>query len=213
VSRRTVLFDLDGTISDSAPGILGSIEYAFIEMGLPYPGHTNRALGPPIKDIFAMLGCPPDRVEEAISHYRVRYRHKGLFENTVYDGIPDLLERLIDSGAQLAIATSKPELFAERILEHFGLAKRFAFIGGATMDSSRAVKADVIAHTLAHLDEVDLATTVMVGDRLHDIHGATAHNLPAYGVLWGYGSLAELTEAGAYATVANPSDLADLLLP
>jgi phosphoglycolate phosphatase len=212
MSRRTVLFDLDGTISDSAPGILGSIAYAFVEMGLPYPGHTNRALGPPIKDIFAMLGCPADRVEEAISHYRVRYRHRGLFENTVYDGIPELLTELLDSGAQLAIATSKPELFAERILEHFGLAKHFAFIGGATMDSSRAAKADVIAHTLAHLDDVDLATTVMIGDRLHDMHGAAAHRLPAYGVLWGYGSLTELTDAGALATVVHPSELAELLL-
>lgn len=212
MSQRTVLFDLDGTLSDSAPGILASVEYAFVEMGLPYPGHSRRLLGPPIKDIMAMLHCPIDRVDEAISHYRVRYRTIGLFENTVYDGIPELLKSLVDNGDQLAIATSKPELFAAQILEYFGLADCFAFIGGATLDSSRAAKADVIAHTLRNLSSVDISNIVMVGDRMHDVMGAESHGIETYGVLWGYGDESELSGAGAKALVTHPADLANLLL-
>ncbi len=212
MSQRTILFDLDGTLSDSAPGILASVEYAFVEMGLPYPGHSRQLLGPPIKDIMAMLHCPPDRVDEAIRHYRVRYRSVGLFENTVYDGIPELLKSLVDSGDQLAIATSKPELFATQILEYFGLAACFAFIGGATLDSSRAAKGDVIAHTLRNLASVDIANTVMIGDRMHDVVGAASHGIETYGVLWGYGDADELGNAGAKALVAHPAHLAQLLV-
>lgn len=212
MTQRTILFDLDGTISDSAPGILTSVQYAFEQMGLHYPGHSRRLLGPPIKDIMAMLHCPPARVDEAIAHYRVRYRSIGLFENTVYDGIPELLKALVDNDDQLAIATSKPEVFAVQILEYFGLAECFTFIGGATLDSSRAAKADVITHTLAHLDDVDLENVVMVGDRMHDVMGAESHGIETYGVLWGYGDELELSGAGAKALVTHPSDLQQMLL-
>lgn len=212
MTQRTILFDLDGTLSDSAPGIFRSIQYAFEQLELPYPGDSPYLLGPPIKDIMAMLHCPPLLVDEAIGHYRVRYRTIGLFENTVYDGIPALLTALSANGDQLAVATSKPEVFAVQILEHFGLAEHFAFIGGATLDSVRSVKADVIAHTLAHLPSFNLANTVMVGDRMHDMKGAAAHGLDAFGVLWGYGSQEELEGSGAVATVAHPDNLASILL-
>jgi phosphoglycolate phosphatase len=212
MTQRTILFDLDGTLSDSAPGIMASIEYAFEEMDLPFPGRRDELLGPPLKDIFSMLHVPEDMLDRAVKLYRIRYGTIGKFENTVYDGIPELLGGLVENGDRLALATSKPDVYAVEILEHFGLAQHFTFIGGATLDGTRGPKAGVVAHTLAHLGDIDLSSTVMVGDRLHDVHGAAENGLETIGVLWGYGDLAELTEAGAKMLVETPTELADILL-
>jgi phosphoglycolate phosphatase len=212
MTQRTILFDLDGTLSDSAPGIMASIEYAFEEMGLPFPGRRDELLGPPLKDIFSMLHVPEGMLDDAVKHYRIRYGTIGKFENTVYDGIPELLQGLTDNGDRLALATSKPDVYATQILEHFGLAHHFTFIGGATLDGTRGPKAGVVAHTLANLGDIDLSSTVMVGDRMHDVHGAAENRLETIGVLWGYGDYAELTEAGAKILVETPSELADILL-
>ena len=212
MTQRTILFDLDGTLSDSAPGIMASIEYAFEEMGLPFPGRRDELLGPPLKEIFSMLHVPDDMLDGAVKLYRIRYGTIGKFENTVYEGIPELLNGLVENGDRLALATSKPDVYAVQILEHFGLAHHFTFIGGATLDGSRGAKAGVVAHTLANLGDIDLSSTVMIGDRLHDVHGAAENGVETIGVLWGYGDHAELSEAGAKMLAGTPAELADILL-
>lgn len=212
MTQRTILFDLDGTLSDSAPGIFASIEYAFNEMHLPFPGRSYHLLGPPLQEIFAMLHVPDERLAEAITHYRARYHTVGLFENTMYDGIPELLSDLVENGDRLALATSKPDVYATRILEHFGLAKYFTFIGGASLDGVRGEKAGVVEHTLKHLGDIDLTNTVMVGDRYHDVLGAAVHGVETIGVLWGYGDRAELNDAGARLLVETPTELGYILV-
>lgn len=210
---ETVLFDLDGTISDSAPGIVASLEHAYAALEIEAPTDLRSKIGPPLPVMLAELGLPVRVHEEFIAAYRGRYTTIGLFENTVYDGIPETLDSLEEAGIRLAIATSKPELFAVRILEYFGLADRFEFIAGASMDQSgRGRKADVIEHCLAHLPGAVSATTIMVGDRHHDIEGAAEHAIRAIGITWGYGSCAELVHAGAMAVIDVPAQLIAAIL-
>lgn len=217
-SIDVVLLDLDGTLTDAAPGIINCIVYALDDMGMDHPAPATMCtfLGPPLADTFGRrLGMTPDQVDYAIEKYRERYHDLGLYENTVYDGIPELLASLDEAGIVLAIATSKPTYSATRILEHFGLAERLAFIGGADLAGERHDKAAVIAHTLEELAAIgrpaDPARTRMVGDREHDVLGAQAHGIGTVGVLWGYGSAEELTSAGATDLVATPAELAALL--
>jgi phosphoglycolate phosphatase len=209
-----ILFDLDGTLTDSAPGIVACMRYALDEMGIPHPDDATLRtfLGPPLAETFGhhfhLSGADIDR---AIAIYRVRYHDVGLFENSVYADVPEVLAHLDATDAVLAIATSKPTYSATRILERFGLAGHFAFIGGAELDGTRHAKADVIAHTLLHLQLAgtlpDRAAIVMVGDREHDVLGARAHDIDCIGVLWGYGDADELTAAGAVGLCAAPADL------
>lgn len=213
-----VLFDLDGTLTDSAPGIVNCLRYALDEMGVEHPDDATLAtfLGPPLKFTFRdHFNMNAAQVDVAIAHYRVRYHDVGLFENSVYPGIPELLQRLSGQGVTLATSTSKPTESATRILEHFDLAKYFAFIGGASMDMSRNSKAEVIAHTREALaaQGLNLAGTpfTMVGDREHDVLGAAHFGIPAIGVLWGYGSRAELEGAGASAIAETAEQLGDML--
>ncbi len=214
VPPEIVLFDLDGTLTDSAPGILNGIRIALADQGLQMPDEAVQRtfLGPPLVDTFGgYYGMSASEVERAIATYREHYHDVGLFENTVYDGIPELLEELTALGMTLAVSTSKPTYSATRILEHFDLSRHFAFIGGAELDGSRQTKAEVIAHTLdvlAERGQLDEATTrVMVGDRAHDVRGAATHGIDCIGVLWGYGDEAELTTAGAAAIAADPDEL------
>jgi len=204
----TVLFDLDGTLTDSAPGIINSIRHALAKADAPMPGSEtlNRFLGPPLVDSFMRYcGFGKAAAEQALADYREYFTSVGMFENRVYDGIVPMLERIGRSGVACVVATSKPEQFARQILDHFDLTRHFVDIHGATMDEGRNQKADVIAWALAH------ATTdgpyVMVGDRANDVDGAKANGLPCVGVLWGYGSAAEL--AGATHLVRTPNELAD----
>lgn len=213
-----VLLDLDGTLTDSAPGIVNGIRYALDDMGIDHPDDATLRtfLGPPLAVTFGEhFDMTDDQVAHAIAKYREHYHDVGLFENAVYDGVPELLDRLGDSGFTLAVATSKPTYSATRILEHFGLVDRLAFIGGADLAGERHDKAAVIAHTIDELTErgisVDIARTVMVGDRHHDVAGAAAHGIATIGVLWGYGDAEELTGAGAVALADTPADLGDLL--
>ena len=219
-----ILFDLDGTLTDSRPGIVNCLRYMLDDLGIDHPTDDviQTFLGPPLSvTLRDHYGLDNDEILRAIAKYRERYHEVGLFENDVYDGIPELLENLraLD-GVRLATATSKPTEPATRILEHFGLAQYFDFIGGASLDHTREAKADVIAHTLTALDidpesvPRELATgtrIVMVGDREHDVKGAKAHGIPAIGVLWGYGSEYELAAAGALMTVPNPAMLGRVL--
>ena len=214
--RKTyVLFDLDGTLTDPAEGITNAVIYALTEMGVTPPPRESlyRFIGPPLADSFREF-FPEERVQEAIDTYRVYFRSKGMFENTVYDGIPELLRTLRDSGMILAVATSKPEEFSVTILEHFGLAEYFTVIGGADMAGKRGEKAQVIRRTLDLLGVADPAEErfFMAGDRKFDMEGAKAFGMTSLGVTWGYGSRKELTDAGADFTADTPADLLEQIL-
>jgi phosphoglycolate phosphatase len=210
-----VLFDLDGTLTDSAPGITGALVRMFETIGRPVPTPVELVeyVGPPLLESLQEIGGMSEpEAREALGVYRKFYAEHGAFDSAVFPGIRGLLERLSAAGIPLAVATSKPELQATRILEHFGLAQYFEVITGATEDESRSAKADVVAEALRRLEErgIDLGHTVMVGDRSYDVIGAGEHGLPTILVEWGYGSPAEA--AGAIAVVHSADQLSSLLL-
>jgi phosphoglycolate phosphatase len=205
---RAVLFDLDGTLSRSAPGILGSLRRAFAAVGLPPLTAQQEAhiLGPPFYEVLPPI-VGVERVGAVIAAYREYYAADGMFDTVAYDGIDELLSGLTAAGVELAVATSKPEHFAVPIVAHLGLADRFVTIGGDTMDGMRASKALVVGEVLARLGRPDPSTVVMVGDRSHDVFGAAAHQLRCYGAGWGYGAPGELSGAGAIGVFDNPGEL------
>lgn len=212
---ETVLFDLDGTLSDSAPGILGALRTSFAEAGLEWvDDDTARSLlGPPFWHSLPPL-VGEHRVEQVVASYRQHYvEHGAMFDTTRYDGVLETLQALAERGHRLAVATSKPEPHASRIVEHLGLAGFFETVCGDTLDGGRDSKALVVGEALRRLGGPDPATVLMVGDRSHDVLGAAAHGLDCAGALWGYGSAAELTAAGASRLCAKPSEVLDLLAP
>jgi len=200
-----VLLDLDGTLTDSAPGIVASVAHAYRTLGLPVPdAATLRSfVGPPIAVSFAAHGIAPERLAEAIGAYRSAFTAGGMFDNSVFPGVLDALERLRAAGCTLAVATSKPEVFAVPICERFGITERVDGVYGAPLDDVPSTKATVIAHALAELGARAPGTdrTVMVGDREHDVHGAAEHGIDCLGVTWGYAEPGELVAAGAVALV------------
>lgn len=211
---QTILFDLDGTLTDSGQGILNSVAYALDQMGIEEsnPENLKRFIGPPLYESFARFyQLNPADTQAAIDAFRVYFKERGMFENQLYPGIVPLLEDLTEAGKTLAIATSKPEVFAKQILDYFGIAHYFDVIAGASLDSSRISKTDVITYALAQLD-YNPQTTIMVGDREHDIQGAQAKHLASIGVLYGYGTKQELEEAGATRIAQTVVDLKELLL-
>jgi phosphoglycolate phosphatase len=211
----TILFDLDGTLTDPLEGIARSIRYALERLDRPQLGDEvlRTWIGPSLRDSLAgVLDGDQALVERGMALYRERYGPVGIFENRIYPGIPDLLADLAAAGSRVCLATSKPQIFAQRILEHFGIAGHFTMIGGATLDTSRERKADVIAYVLDALHADARAGAVMVGDREHDVIGARQHDLPTIGVTYGYGSRAELVAAGAAAIADDVAALRDLLL-
>ena len=214
MTRTHVLIDLDGTLSDSHAGIARSLQYAFAECGFEPPtDHAVRdAIGPPFEVSFPKLGVGPDDFERVVDKYRERYNDIGLFENTVYDGIPEMLETLRADGLTLALATAKPEEPARRITTHFGLSHHFAFEAGSSGKSgNRRTKADVITYALAALSISAGDHVVMLGDRNHDVEGAIANGIDCIGVSWGFGSHKELAGAGAIAVANRPADVAGLI--
>ena len=208
-----MLFDLDGTLSHSEPGICGTLKLALAEVGLPVPSDDllRTAIGPPFTTGLPDIGVPADRVDEVTVAYRSIYEDTGLFDTTMYDGVADLLDELTDRGRTLCVATSKPETSALRVVEHFGLSDRFKVIGAASDDYLVHTKADVIASVLDRLGLVGGDEIVMVGDRRYDVEGAAAHGIDTIGVTWGYGSRTELQAAGAWAIVEQPSDVGRLV--
>lgn len=216
----TVLFDLDGTLNDSQLGIITSLRHALATIGLDDPGHEALmpAIGPPFEVMLPQLGFPAERLDDIIAAYRERYDVTGMFENELYPGVVELLDAVAALGVRLAIATAKPEPTALGILEHFGLTDRFATIAGATHvrtgPGSRRTKGEVIAEALMRLGipagEAP-ARAVMIGDRDHDVEGASEHGIPVIGVEWGYGSRNELLGAGASVVCATPSEVAACL--
>lgn len=208
-----MLFDLDGTIADSRLGIVNSLRYGFEQMGLPVPpdDELEACIGPPLVVALPRFGLDPETVERLIVVYRSRYKPIGILEAELYPGMRDLLYRLADSGLTLAIATSKPEPFAERLVEHFDLQRPLTVVAGATFDETRMHKHDIIAHALSQLPGSTPDNTVMVGDRHHDVDGARQHGLKAIGVSWGFGSRDELTGAGAWRLVDTADELGDVV--
>jgi phosphoglycolate phosphatase len=209
-----VLFDLDGTLTDSAPGILNSIRYALGRLDRPVPDESvlRRFIGPPLRDSFRdVLGFAPPLVEQAITEYRVYFSDRGLYENALYPGVAELLTALRDRGVVLALATSKPQVFAERIVEHFDIARHFEMISGAALDGGRQHKPEIIGHALDVLGLAPDAPAVMVGDREHDVLGARAHDMASIGVTWGYGTADELRAAGVTAIAGDVAALSALL--
>ena len=204
---KAVLFDLDGTLTDSGEGIINCAVFAMERLGIPVPPREELGVfvGPPLWDTFRQFGVPADRVDEAVEIFRSRYVPIGKFENTPYPGIREVLEVLRAQGRKLYVATSKPEVTAREILEHFDLSRYFTEICGASVDKTRSSKEDVIAYLLS-LDACK-EHSVMVGDTAFDVIGAAAHGIPTIGAAWGYGKMEDMVSAGAAAIARSPEDL------
>ena len=209
--KKSILFDLDGTLTDSGEGIMNCAELALRHFGIPVPARDTMRVfvGPPLSDTFMRFGVPESNVQEAIEVYRSRYIPVGKYENTLYPGIYQVLEALHRDGFKLYVATSKPEAMSIEILEHFEIAKFFDRICGASMDSSRSTKDEVIAYLLEEVRPD--GNLIMVGDTKYDVLGAAVHKLPTIGVSWGYGTVEDLMEAGAASIAHSPVELLSLL--
>jgi phosphoglycolate phosphatase len=210
-----ILFDLDGTIVDSAPGITATLAYTFETLGLPIPTPSElmKYVGPPLLDSFRDYArFTPEQSAEALVIYREKYLNVGAYDASQFPGVGLVLKAIHESALPMSLATSKPELPATLILEHFNLASYFDIITGASEDEVRSAKSDVVAEALLRLKAMgaDVSRPVLVGDREHDVLGAAANDVPTIFVEWGYGSAAE--QAGAVAVVSTPEELTALLL-
>jgi phosphoglycolate phosphatase len=216
MSWDVVLFDLDGTLTDSGLGVGNGVLYALAQMGFPKPSddELKKYLGPPLWTSFSdYAGMDEPQTIEAVRLYREYYNETGAYENFVYPGIPELLTKLASDGKRLAVATSKVDYAAVNILQHFNMDHFFDVIAGSDETGElRGTKALVIEHALAELRMCDGTSIVMIGDREHDILGAKEHGIPGIGVLYGYGDRAELESAGAVEIATEVSDLASVLL-
>ena len=201
MGKKSILFDLDGTLTDSGEGIMKCAKLGLEHFGIEVPSINALRVfvGPPLRESFVKFGVPEDKAEEAIAVYRSRYIPIGKYENHPYPGIPELLEKLRAQGYDLYVATSKPEEMSVDILKKFGLDHYFSRICGASMDASRSNKEDVIAYLLQQCDPD--GEVIMVGDTKYDVLGAKFHGIPCIGVAWGYGEVADLEESGAAAIV------------
>ena len=210
MSYDYLLFDLDGTLTDPGEGITNSVAYALRKQGIEVTDRKELYcfIGPPLSESFSrFFGFSMEESLRCVEYYREYYRDKGIFENLLYDGIPELLATLKSRGKKIILATSKPELFAKQILDHFGLTEYFDHICGASMDESRNKKAAVIEYALETAKLDDLARAVMIGDREHDINGARLNGLDSIGVLFGYGDRPELEAAGATYIAESVEDI------
>ena len=207
MEKKAILFDLDGTLTDSGEGIINCAILALEYFGLPVPDRETLRVfvGPPLRDTFFKFGVAEKDLDKAVEVYRSRYIPIGKYENHPYPGIEKLLAQLKADGHRLYVATSKPEEMSKDILNKFDLSQYFDIVCGATLDGSRDSKADVISYLLERAGGVDSA--IMVGDTVFDIVGATAHGIPAIGVSWGYGSVQEMKNAGAIAIVHTMEEL------
>lgn len=211
MAYKTILFDLDGTLTDSAPGIINCVIPALEHYGIPIPERSALRVfvGPPLHDMFVKFGVPAECADEAVEIFRSRYLTVGKFENAPYPGIPELLQALKARGHTLLIATSKPESLALEVTKKFELDGYFDRICGASMDRSRVNKDDVIAYLLEQNGTAD--NMVMVGDTAYDVIGAAAHGIPTIGVSWGYADVQEVLDAGAIAIAQDTQTLLALL--
>ncbi|QMS86781.1 HAD family hydrolase [Nostoc edaphicum CCNP1411] len=209
-----VLFDLDGTLTDPKPGITGCIQYALSELGYKPPNadELHWCIGPPLKDSFSQLlnTLNGTLIEQAILLYRHRFATIGLFENSLYPQIPEILKAIRFAGYKTFVATSKPYIYATQIIEYFDLALLFDSIYGSELDGTRSIKGDLIHHILV-TENLSSSSVVMVGDRSHDIIGAKRHDIASIGVTYGYGTEEELKAHGADFIAHSPSDILRLL--
>ena len=215
-SCEYIFFDLDGTLTDPGIGITNSVMYALQHYGIFVSDRSElyKFIGPPLIDSFqTYYGFSHEQAKEGVAFYREYFTDRGIFENEVYPGIPETLQRLKAAGKRLLVATSKPEPFAEQIMEHFGLADYFDVVAGAAFDETRTQKWEVIDYALDRIGVTDRKSVLMVGDREHDVLGAEKCGLVGcIGVLYGYGSRSELEQAGAVAYAETPAQIADIIL-
>lgn len=215
IIKKYILFDLDGTVTDPMIGITKSVRYALNKFGIEVEDLNTlcKFIGPPLKDSFMnFYNFSEGDALKAITYYREYFSTNGLYENTVYENFEDMLIALKNDGKSLIIATSKPTVFAEKILEHFNLKKYFDFISGSNLDNTRTKKSDIISYALEQQMINNMSEIIMIGDREHDIIGAKALNIESIGVLHGYGSYEELSSSGADYIVKDVSELKSLLL-
>ena len=205
---RTIYFDLDGTLTDPKPGITGSIQYALKKLGKAVPSQDELTwcIGPPLHASLKALTGTDALADQALLLYRERFSDVGLYENALYPGIHDTLAALAATGARIFVATSKPAVYATRIVEHFGLKPYFERVFGSELDGTRVDKRDLLRYALAET-EVDPRQAIMIGDRSHDVVGARTNGMTAIGVLYGYGNEAELRDAGAHHICAAHPEL------
>ena len=205
-----VLLDLDGTLTDPREGIVGCFRFALTRMNVTCPNDAElaRFIGPPLRESIEQLLPSANQAlrEEALTLFRTRFSSTGMFENFVYPGITSALTTLLDSGARLFVVTSKPQVFAKRIVEHFGLDHYFSAVHGSELGGALSSKGALIAHALKS-EGLEPSGTIMVGDRAHDVLGAHANDVQTVGVLWGYGSREELAAAGATYLCEHPAEL------
>ncbi len=208
----SILFDLDGTLTDPFTGITNSLQHALTTMGMEPPPaqELRRYIGPPLQATFREILGDEGRAADALGHYRQRYGEVGKFENVLIPDIVDALEVLSDRGYGLFVATSKLETYSRDIVDHFGLARFFRTVHGSALDGSRADKGELIRHIL-DAEGLDPSRTVMIGDRLHDAHGAAKNGVKAIGVLWGFGDRSELEEAGVTSIASSPAELPQMI--
>lgn len=210
-----IFFDLDGTLTDPAEGITNSIAYVLDYYKIDYPSKKalERHIGPPLhKTFITEYGFDENSAELAIQKYREYFSDKGIFENRLFDGIPEMLSGLKAKSKKIYLATSKPQYYAKKILEHFDIAKYFDFVSGCELDGTRSQKTEVIEHICENVGLKDLSTSVMVGDRKYDIEGAHHFGMPCIAVLFGYGSMEEFKEAKADYIVESVEELYNLLI-
>jgi len=206
----TFLFDLDGTLTDPKEGIVNSVLYALKQLGIEelHVSELESFIGPPIQQsLVERYNMNEGEVERAVFYFREYLKQRGLLENNVYEGIPNLLKQLKDTGNRLFIATSKPTVFAKQVLEHFQLTDYFQDIIGSNLDGTRIKKEEIIAHILQTNEDLNKEEIVMIGDRKHDIIGANYNGIASVGILYGYGSETELNEVGATHIVNDIKEL------
>lgn len=211
---KNVFFDLDGTLTDSAEGIINSVEYALKRLGITDYKRSElyRFIGPPLSDSFAeFFGLSEEKCKEGVRLYREYFSEKGIYENKLYDGIQELLQKTKQAGMTLVLATSKPQEFAEEILRYFDIAGYFDFIAAAEMNGKRNRKQDIINYAL-EISGAAPEQTVMVGDRKFDVLGAKSVGIASIGVLYGFGTEEELKEAGADFIAKTPDEVFGLLI-
>ncbi len=214
IKYSNIIFDLDGTLTDSAEGITRSVQYALSRYGITASGEEIKPfIGPPLHYSFMKeYGFSEKKAFQAVEHYRDYYREKGIYENRLYPSVTKMLEAFANNEAKLYIATSKPTVFAEKILKHFVIDNFFKVIAGSNLDGTRVEKKEVIGYVLNNSGRTDKSETVMIGDRKHDIRGAQAWKLDSIAVTYGYGSLDELIAAKPTYIVHSVVELSELLM-
>jgi len=213
MDKDCIIFDLDGTLTDSGPGIMNCAIYAYEKLGLAAPDEAGlrKFVGPPLHESFMKNGMSEELAHKAILVYRERYGARGIYENEVYPGIYELLSALKDAGKRLFVGTSKPEKMTFRVLEHFDLLKYFDHAEGALDAANGDTKADVLRRCMA-AGNISAENALMIGDTVYDVIGAAGVGIPCIGVAWGYGDKAKMEEAGMAAYAASTGELSEMLI-